>query len=406
MPMQVETPTPRQQQDTDTGPALNAPANIGNDRDDPDHNQMDGPWPIELADHGRMRSRSPHNTTSRVDGRLSEGIPARMPPRTHSESAEIRRTLMALQSHGSTRAQGPRPRLGRGEINIASSANTLARQACAASSVIQLLCEEYNRPYHSEAAADLALEIQRMTWVPNGTALDISDVWWKALTHFLPEGPWPGLLIVHAPRGRIDLGRSCILRLAGPIDDRIFCVLADGYHFDPIWWPTPLGIKAVAEALSPAAAQIEPTLTPNMGPGAGALLIWGATYVGCTPYANQGNGNLTRNQAASTIEQRTNAHRGGQIDVNQALTIITLDCDHPSPPYPEFCSRALGVQMLAPSVRLIPPTDLTIETGLLALAFDHLGCHIGTVQPSAASDALTRLHTPPATVMPRGHPSP
>ena len=305
------------------------------------------------------------------------------------------------------------PRLGRGEAHITSSNGAEISEACAASSITQLLCEGYKRAYSNTATADLALAVQQMTGIANGTALDISDVWWKALTDILPAGPWPGLLVFCAPQGSINLGRSCILRLPGPVDDRLFSVIGDGCHFDPIWWPSTTGATAAVQDLTSRAMRIEPTLTPNMGPGVGALLLWGANYCGCTPYAGHDSGDLSKSHADSTANKCERwqlwvswltRNRGVQIDFNNPRSVVTLECTHPVSPYPDFCSRELGIQMLAPCVRLFHTSNSVNQGGVVALAFDHLGCHIGLILPTIADEALTQLQVRSAHEMPGGHP--
>ena len=385
----------------------------------PAANAPSPPDTSEASEAKRKRSSSSHTFGEQPNCSLSEGIPSGLPPRIHNETEEMRQSLRSLQNHSSPRARGMSPRLGRGEVHITSSNGTAVSQACAASSITQLLCDGYKRTYSEAEAADLALATQQMTGIANGSALYISDVWWKALTDFLPAGPWPGLMVCYAPREvdgqsrTIDLDRSSILRLPGPVDDRLFGVIGDGGHFDPIWWPSANGITALVQDLTPRVSRKEPTLTPDMGPGVGALLLWGAKYHGCALYSGHGSGELSQNHAVSTINRCEhwqswiawlNSHRGLPAEFSDPRSVVTLECAHPTTPYPDFCSRELGIQMLAPCIRLFHAANSAHQGGVVALAFDHLGCHIGFIPSTTADEALTRLQIHSAQEMPRGHP--
>ena len=267
-------------------------------------------------------------------------------------------------------------------------------------------------PYSHALAGDLALGVHKLAGLANGATLDISDVWWSALLRWIPRGPWPGLLVLYAPQGQVLWESSALLRIPGPTDDRIFCVLGNGGHFDPVWWPTLTELRAVPLGNITLGSSIIPTLTPNVGPAAGALLIWGAEYLGRIPFAGPDAREFTQDHAASVLAgmepwqpwvQRWNSSQNRRSDLPACLKAVLLKCAEPCPPYLDLRSNVQGFHMLAQSTRLSgaqTPDDLG---NLIAIAFDNLGCHLGMFPPSNTREALTWLHNPLVSLVPVGH---
>ena len=310
------------------------------------------------------------------------------------------------------------PVMGRGKVNIVDTSGRWRTQVCAASSVVQLLCAEYKLPCTDALAADIAAEVQQWTSVPDGTHLEASDVWWVALKHLLPQGPWPGLVVVYAPLGHIQWDVVRLMRIPGPVDERLLMIMGDGRHFDPIWWQTTNGPKAAVMGLPGILTNVDVTLTPNIGPACGTLLLFRASYVGFLPFSPPGQGPYTGDHLGTVVTGNGDwrvwaqyAARRHRLVISswESTAVVVLQCAHPMPPYPEVLSIAEGVNMLAP-FKVIPHRetgrDASAPLSLIIFAFDSGGCHVGTLPPPRARDALTWLRNPAAPWVALGHPGP
>ena len=289
-------------------------------------------------------------------------------------------------------AQNAAPRVGRGEVRFQSSTRTQIDQGCSASSITQLLCTEYDREYSEDTAVWLATEVQRRTGNPNGTPLDISDVWWTALISLLPEGPWPGLMVVLAQQGRIYPDRSCLFRIPGPADNRTLYVLGDGRHFDPIWWHTPTSILSSPPDGRAPPATILPTLTPNMGPAAGTLFLCRAKYLGYIPFAPNASHEYSQAQADNVMQgngqwqawiRRWHPGNGSlATEVGENLAAIGLQCADLIPPYSVLTTPAQGISVLVAARRVLKAIDNTTSGTLFILALTILDATSDNCSPS------------------------
>ena len=392
-------------------PSGNAGRKTGVSRNRPPHSAGDG----SRAKAGRLEQ-SPDSKAGPIAASCTappgiypspQALPLGLPPPgTHDPLADLA-PLCELT-----------PALGYGKVNIVDSGGTRRTQACAASSIVQLLCAEYKRPATDALAADIAAAVQKLTSVSDGTPLEASDVWWVALTEMFPNGPWPGLVVIYAPNGCIQRDLVRLMRIPGPVDDRLFMILGDGRHFDPVWWQTPEGQKAAVPALPGVLANVEVTLEPDIGPAAGALLLFRASHIGFLPPPNLAGGTCPGDHGGAVMnggddwrawwQYAEHRHRL-TIDNWESTVVVMLQCKHPVTPYPEVLSVAQGVNMLAPVVQVAHIGAMVSPTApptLFIFALDSEGCHVGTLPPSRAGDALTWLHNPAAPRVTIGHPGP
>lgn len=259
-------------------------------------------------------------------------------------------------------AGGSLPHLGRGLVNMTATNGHPVTQACAISSVMQLLGQMYNQVSTEGEITDLAIRTRQIEAAAEDAPLEISDAWWVALMKVPPRGPWPGLLVIHfswhvaegyVPRKQIELGRTLLLRPPGPVDDRLVTVIGDGTHFDPVWWPIPGGLSAVRPSTIGLPRGFDTTFTANIGPAAGLLLILGATYIGRVRFATGNRSNKWTQQKALDVAQANGSWQEWflellplserpQRDLRHTLALV-LPCRHPMPPYPDLMSTQRGL---------------------------------------------------------------
>ena len=274
-------------------------------------------------------------------------------------------------------------------------------QACAISSVMQLLGQMYNQVSTEGEIADLPIRTRQIEAAAEDAPLEISDAWWVALMKVIPRGPWPGLLVIHAPDKRIVLERTLLLRPPGPIDDRLVTVIGDGGHFDPVWWPIPGGASAARPAIMELPFELGTTCTANFGPAAGLLLILGATYVGRVRLARSDSCNKWIRQQALDVAQTNGSwqewflellrrSRRPERDLRHTLALV-VPCRHPMPPYPDLMSTSRGLLSLAPLARIAEPEAGGNPQNIVVIGIDDNACHFGEVAPEHTQDALTRL---------------
>ena len=329
---------------------------------------------------------------------ISQGVLAMVSQRSGSSSTSLPRNLA--------------PRIGRGEVRFRGSDGTQIDQGCAASSVAQLLSAEYGREFKNDIAVWLATTVQRISGTPNGTPLDISDVWWQILLCLLPNGPWPGLIVLYMEDGAVLGNRTCLYRIPGPPDRRTLCVIGDGRHFDPIWWELPTGIFASPPVEYSFSADILPTLTPNMGPAAGALFLCHAEYAGHIPFDLDPQHEFSREHAELTMQgngdwtrwtRHWNSYNDSGADTNNNYAAISLLCAHPDPSSPPSSHTDLGHNILVAATQTLRTPDEHTAGRLAIIAFDNAGCHIGKIADSTANGAPTWLQQAMASAVPKGH---
>ena len=288
---------------------------------------------------------------------------------------------------------------GWGAAVVAAPDGSRVENACAASSVVQLLCAQYGQPFTYALAARVATVTHTWSGTPTGSPLEIANAWWIALTELFPNGPWPGLLVLYG-RNRIEWERSILLRIPGPVDERVFAVIGDGAHFDPIWWQGSDGYKATCAEIPAPISNIATTLTAGFGPARGSLRLLGSTYIGSLPFQPSGSGPCSQEDTDDTLNGQGNWEAWAQYIVREGLlneitkedtTIVLLGCHQPTPPYPEIWSIAQGLKMLTPRVRIAHDIDHDNASNLVIIAFDTDGGHIGTAHPVGVRNALTQL---------------
>ena len=316
------------------------------------------------------------------------------------------------------------PLRGIGKVTLTQPDGGLLVNVCAASSIAQLVCVEYRLPFSETVAAKIAEEAQRWTSACNGSLLEISDVWWVALKSLLPQGPWPGLIVLNAQHNKIWWDRTTLLRIPGPADDKLLAVIGNGRHFDPVWWTEPNGpyaarndrcLRSSCPAIPRHMCNIIPTLTPHIGPAAGTLLLIGAIHLGVVPYNPGSTGPCTEHEALHVVNgqvawqpwvQHIRQHLLTARNLGEPLPVAMFRCSHPVPPYPDIWCIDQGVIMLSPQIRLVDPRPNTDPANLLLLAFDSSGCHVGTLAPPRAGEALTWLRHTQAVTVTAGHQGP
>ena len=243
----------------------------------------------------------------------------------------------------------------------------------------------------------------------------MSDVWWKAVTQILPNGPWPGLVILHIANGKIRWGEencATLIRVPGPVEEKWFFVAGSGYHFDPIWWRDATGYRASCNGLPNVLKRRDITYTPNIGPAAGALQLLQACYQGFIPHGSPESPTggydlvdaIIRGQADWTpwsqpIRSKITIPPGEEDNVVVAL----LQCIHPIAPYPELWSTDTAIRMLTPRMRTVGSPQGQKPIHLVIATFDSDGCHIGTLHSTQAGEALTRLSIITAPMVAEGH---
>ena len=365
---------------------------------------------------GRGRSRSPPGSGSkfpRPPGRPRTGHADNgQPPGPRNGPTPVRYRPITPEEYGSVALQvlagcapdcpaESLPRLGKGIVNMTTTDGHPVTQACAMSSVMQLLGQMYNQASTEGEIADLVITTRQIAAAAEDAPLEISDAWWVALMKVIPRGPWPGLLVIHAPDKRIVLERTLLLRPPGPIDDRLVTVIGDGGHFDPVWWPIPGGASAVRPAIMELPFELGATCTANFGPAAGLLLILGATYVGRVRLARSNSCNKWTRQQALDVAQTNGSwqewflellrrSRRPERDLRHTLALV-VPCRHPMPPYPDLMSTSRGLLSLAPLARIAEPEAGGNPQNIVVIGIDDNACHFGEVAPEHTQDALTRL---------------
>ena len=280
------------------------------------------------------------------------------------------------------------------------------------SSVTQLLAKGYRQTIPKELVAELADRARQWANILPDAHIEIADAWWVANKYFLPHGPWPCLMVLTAPDSTIEVDRTMLLQVPGPPDDRVFTVLGNGYHFDPVWWPSLGELEAERPRHLPAigGAGIVPTITPNVGPAVGALIMLGAERRGRILYSTQGQ--FSRDQADGLIQgsgdwqawgaKLARQDRAGEPNFSGILAILLRGL-YPNPPYPDQCFTPQGLNVIIPEARYIAPPDGTEVRAVVLLAFDDIACHIGELSAATAQEALTRLPITGASTVTMGH---
>ena len=280
------------------------------------------------------------------------------------------------------------------------------------SSVSQLLAKGYGQTIPTELVAELAVRTRQWANIGPDAHIEIADAWWVVSKYFLPHGPWPSLMVLTAPDSTIAVDRTILLQMPGPPDDRTFTVLGNGYHFDPVWWPSLGCLEAERPRHLPAVRGpgFDLTITPNVGPAAGALIILGAERRGRVRYSTQGQFN--RGHADRLIQEGGDWRAWGTELARQdktgepnfsGIAAILLRGRHPSPPYPDQWSTPQGLNVIIPQARFIAPQGDTEVQAVLILAFDDTDCHIGEISTISAREALTRLPITGAPTVTEGH---
>ena len=231
------------------------------------------------------------------------------------------------------------PRRGWGSSILLNPEGDNIKQASAASSIVELLCAEYGSQYKctSTLATKIALLTHEWTASQNGEALQIRNTWWVALTEMLPLGPLPGLLVIHTS-DQMECDRTELLRVPGPVDERVLAVIRHEQHFDPVWWEAGNKYEAVCPCLPSPIERISATLTADFGPARGALRILGAAYCRSLPFLPPDSVQCTGSHAEEALTEIGNwepwiqyiEHAGILSDVDKTRAVIVLlGCRHP-----------------------------------------------------------------------------
>ena len=307
------------------------------------------------------------------------------------------------------------PRKGRGVVNMQATDGTLVRYACAVSSIIQLLIKEYGVVVSSEETADLAIMVRKWERTQPDTVIEISDAWWYILPRYLPRGPWPELLVLRLEGGLLNPDHTLRVTIPGPADMKTLVAIGDGGHFDPVWWPTSRGFSAARPIGAPRLPHIAKTVTPNFGPGVGIFAMLQVEYggkIGFSP-VEAGDGCTEQDSRVAIFDDRAWqpwVQRFRREGINpgdvSTLAIVILACAHPMPPYPVFGSLPRALRMLAPNARLVAAQQGDAPTGIMLLAFEEDGCHIGRLLQGNTQEALTRLQDIWAPAVAVGHQGP
>jgi len=301
---------------------------------------------------------------------------------------------------------GYTPQIGTGRPTVTGGPLGDEGQACAISSVCQLLTNAIGLPPCGRAFPGIAAATLR-NWTGQGQhdQLDIADAWWVATTAYNRTQALPQLIVIGVAGGNVDIRRSSLLTPPSHWDGTWIAVIGTPGHFDPIWWPTlnddQHGVAQRPAGLSPVRG-LAPTLALSCGPAAAGLMYLGAKLCGSLKFGVDSGlpaPSLTSTPDGATIQNWIRhmqlprvasglgtTHDIGALQVRGIMICAELGHDIPhdsGDAWLQRCTRWAGWAIND------TPQGATPQ---LVIAVDYAACYAATVTANSAGAAtLSRI---------------
>jgi len=272
------------------------------------------------------------------------------------------------------------------------------RQACAASSVWQLLFEVVGR---DAIASDMqgwwAYWVRCCNNLSGNDILPIADIWWIAVAG-LRRATMPRLLVIRTRGGIANDADVGVMATPTRWDGTYVTILGDGGHFDPVWWPEGTRNRATRPNGLPDTHAVH-SINADASPAVGVAWALGMSVTGLCPLSD-------RNRPNNCAVEQLNIDRAAMLQwIASAQAILRPGYDHAESqghiaPLPGWGDRTLPPHVVL-LCRPIDPPHVCRHTNRNPLVDMIVGCmgtdDADTVQLGHGSAGVLRVLTIDAT---------